>query len=157
MEATRRALTGTALVAAATVLAGCGSGGGASGDGPEIVAEYRPGDGTAEERRYPLVPGPLSGPGADQLPTPTVAWVDEGRYLGVVTWGSSSCPTGPDDVDVVDEQVIEISLARLTDGDVCTADMSPHDVVLDLPREIDPTEPLVARIEDTEVTIEGVS
>ena len=89
--------------------------------------------------------------------TPTVAWVDDGRYVAVVTWGSSSCPTGPDDVDVVDEQVIEIGLAPLTRGDVCTADMSPHVVVLDLPRGIDPTEPLVARVEDTEVTIEGVS
>ncbi len=156
MDEARRAPTGTVLLAAATVLAGCGSGGGAAGDGLAIVAEYRPGDGTAEERRYPLVPGPLSGPGADQLPTPTVAWVGDGRYLGVVTWGSSSCPSAPDAVEVVADQVLEISVARRTEGDVCTADMSGYVVVVELPG-VDPTEPLVARIEDTEVTIEGVS
>lgn len=189
VDGTRTALrrrAGTAVVVAAPVLAGCGSGGGAAGEGLEIVAEYRLGDDSDEERRFPLTPAPGSRPevlpapsevplddeplpdpspvpsvvppepGTDIMSGPTVAWVDDGRYLAVVTYGSSSCPAGPDAVDLISEQVLAISVAPLTAAVVCSAAMSPYVVVVEGPRGIVLTEPLVARFEYSEVTIEAV-
>ena len=89
---------------------------------------------------------------------PSVAWVDGGEHLAVVTFGSGSCPSGPHGIEVVADQVVEIRLGPLFAGrDVCTADMSGHVTVVELPAGITPTEPLVARFADREVTIPAVS
>lgn len=88
---------------------------------------------------------------------PSVAWVNDGQYLGVVTYGSSSCPSGPLGIEVVAEQEIEIRLGPLfPDRDVCSADMSGHVTVVELPQGVTPAKPLVARFGDREVTIEAV-
>ncbi|WP_091932986.1 hypothetical protein [Blastococcus sp. DSM 46786] len=88
---------------------------------------------------------------------PSVAWVNDGQYLGVVTYGSSSCPTGPLGIEVVGGQEIEIRLGSLfPDRGVCSADMSGHVTVVELPPGITPTKPLVARLGNHEVTIEAV-
>ena len=75
----------------------------------------------------------------------------------MVTWGSGSCPSGPHGIEVVADQEIEIRLGRrFSDADVCSADMSGHVTVVQLPQGITPTEPLLARFADTEVTIPAV-
>jgi hypothetical protein len=117
-----------------------------------------PGEGF--ERSYtPSVPAPDSG-GPSPLELvfePSIAWVNHGQYLAVVVYGSGSCPSGPDSIEVVAEQEIEIRLGRLfPDRDPCTADMSPHVTVVELPPGVTPTKPLVARFGDREVTIEAV-
>lgn len=87
---------------------------------------------------------------------PSVAWVNDGRYLGVVTYGSSSCPSGPLGIEVVAEQEIKIRLGLLfPDRDVCPTDVSGHVTVVELPQGVTPTKPLVARFGDHEVTIEA--
>jgi hypothetical protein len=89
---------------------------------------------------------------------PSIAWVNDGEYLAVITSGSSSCPSGPDSMEVVAEQEIEVRLGPLfPDRDTCTADMSPHVTVVELPQGVTPTKPLVARFGSHEVTIEAVA
>ena len=84
--------------------------------------------------------------------------MNDGRYLGVITWGTSSCPAGPQAIEIVADQLIEIRLAPLlVEGDVCSADMSGYVTVVELPDGVTPAEPLVARFDDQEVTIEAVS
>jgi hypothetical protein len=118
-----------------------------------------PGDEVPLEFSYTPAPAPDSS-GQSPLETafqPSVAWVNDGQYLGVVTFGSSSCPSGPQGIKVVADQVIEIRLGPLfPDRDVCSADMSGHVTVVELPSEVSPTKPLVARFSDHEVTIEAV-
>jgi hypothetical protein len=123
----------------------------------------------------PLTPSPLdeqpllkpSPPPATQAPepdgqppfgpSPSVAWVNDGQYLGVVTWGSGSCPSGPHGIEVVAEQEVEIRLGPLfADRDVCSADISGHVTVVELPQGVTPTKPLVARFEEREVSIPAV-
>ena len=88
---------------------------------------------------------------------PGIAWVNDGQYLAVVTWGSSSCPSGPHGIEVAADQKIEIRLGPLfPDRDTCTADMSGHVTVVELPPGVTPTKPLVARFGDREVTIVAV-
>jgi hypothetical protein len=88
---------------------------------------------------------------------PSIAWVNDGQSLAVITHGSSSCPSGPDGIEVVTEQQIEIRLGPLfPDRDPCTADISGHVTVVELPQGVTPTKPLVARFGNHEVTIEAV-
>lgn len=76
------------------------------------------------------------GPAFD--PTPSVAWVDEGRYLGVVAYGSSSCPAVPTEVDW-DGEVLRVELGeRYPDAEVCSADLGPYAVVVEVPAGLDP-------------------
>src|SRR4051795_9166061 len=83
-----------------------------------------PGEGF-DERTYTPSPAPAPDSGG-QSPLesafqPSIAWVNDGQYLGVVTFGSSSCPSGPLGVEVVAEQEVEIRLGPLfPDRDVCS-------------------------------------
>lgn len=105
----------------------------------------------------PAPPATAPAPGPAWSFEPSVAWVNDGQYLGVVTWGSSSCPSGPHAIEVVGEQEIEIRLGRPpVEGDACSADMSGYVTVVELPEGVRPTKPLVARFEDHEVTIGAV-
>jgi hypothetical protein len=103
----------------------------------------------------PVTPTP--DPGAWPSFEPSVAWVDDGQYLAVVTFGSGSCPSGPRSIEVVADQEIEIRLGPLfPDRDVCSADMSGHVTVVELPQGVTPTKPLRARFGEREVTIPAV-
>lgn len=110
---------------------------------------------------FSFTPAPAPDPGGqspfDAAFQPSVAWVNGGEYLGVVTFGSSSCPSGPRGIEVVADQEIEIRLGSLFPGrDVCSADMSGHVTVVELPSGITPTKSLTARFGDHEVTVEAV-
>lgn len=105
----------------------------------------------------PAPPATAAAPGPAWSFEPSVAWVNDGQYLGVVTWGSSSCPSGPHAIEVVADQEIEVRLERLpVQGDACTADMSGYVTVVELPEGLTPTKPLTARFEDREVTLAAV-
>jgi hypothetical protein len=149
-----------AVVAGAGLLVAGGAWMAGARDEPvPYVAEYGIGWDTPEEREYVLTPtaAPDEPPSLDPSFEPSVAWVDDGRYLGVVTYGSSSCPSGPHGIDVVADQEIAISLGPLfPDQNVCTADISAHVTVVELPAGVTPTEPLVARFDGVQVTIPAV-
>jgi hypothetical protein len=121
-----------------------------------------PDPGEGFELSYTPSPAPVPDSGG-QSPLesafqPSIAWVNDGQYLGVVTWGSGSCPSGPDSIEVVADQEIEIRLGALfPDRNACSADMSGHVTVVELPQGVTPTKQLVARFGNHEVTIEAVS
>jgi hypothetical protein len=125
---------------------------------PPMMTVPEPGDEVPLEPFDPPAPAPDSY-GESPLERafqPTVAWVNDGQYLGVVTFGSGSCPDGPTGIEVVADQVIEIRLGPLfSDREVCSADMTGHVTVVELPSQVSPTEPLAARFGDHEVTIEA--
>jgi hypothetical protein len=155
-----------ALLAATPALASCGAGGPSRSP---YVAEFGLGADTPEAREFVLTPMPgprveVPSPAPDSggqsalesAYQPSIAWVNDGQYLGVVTFGSSGCPTGPLGVEVVAEQEIEIRLGPLfPDRDACSADLSGHVTVVELPSGVTPAKPLVARFGDHEVTIEA--
>jgi hypothetical protein len=131
---------------------------------PEPISPRRvPVPGSGEGRQPPDAPSPPptpdSGGPSPLVPAlqPSIAWVNDGQYLGVVTYGSSSCPDGPVGLEVVAEQEIHVRLGRLfPDRDPCTADVSGHVTVVELPPGVAPSKPLVARFADHEVTIAAV-
>ena len=96
-------------------------------------------------------------PDSTGAPAPAISWVNDGHYLAVITYGSGSCPEGPQSIDVVADQEIEVRLGALFPGrDICTADLGPYVTVVDLPQAITPTKPLTARFGKREATIPAV-
>ncbi|WP_222192764.1 hypothetical protein [Modestobacter italicus] len=143
----RRVLLGWGvIVLALTILvAGCA-------DRLPHVAAFGLGDGSPEEERFPL--GSIAESAFSySVPGPTVAWTEDGSHLVVITFGSSSCPSEPDEVTVVDEQEIEVGISGSFEQSDCTADISPHATVLHVPDGISSADPLVAHIGGQQLTL----
>lgn len=70
-----------------------------------------------------------------------VAWLDGGRSIGIVTWGSSSADCRPAQGEAeADGQVITVSLSDRGGADaVCTADFAARAVVIAVPEGVDVT------------------
>lgn len=73
------------------------------------------------------------------------AWLDGGRSLGLVTWGSSSCVPHVSEVRH-DERGLEIELAKRPGDDICTEDYGARGLAVPLPESVDPAQPLDVRI-----------
>lgn len=72
------------------------------------------------------------------------AWLDGGRIVGLVTYGSSTCiPTAV--VETAGNGVLEVSLVDDADA-ACTRDMVPRVTPVELTGEIDPTQDLEIRV-----------
>jgi len=83
---------------------------------------------------------------ATGVPPPAIAWVNYGQYLAVITYGSSSCPDGPQSLHVVADQEVEVRLGAFFPGkDVCTADLAPYVTVVKLPQGATAAKPLTVR------------
>lgn len=96
------------------------------------------------------------GPGAGPTPSATTddsvqdsdvsaAWLDDGRMVGVVTLGSSTCVPTAGDVAYADG-VVEIELVEPEGAAVCTRDLVPRATIVALPEGIDPTQELEIRV-----------
>lgn len=71
-------------------------------------------------------------------------WLDSGRGLAVVTWGSSSC--APEVADVSGgEQRIDITLAGSAEK-ACTDDLAPRALYLDVPDGVDVSKDVELRV-----------
>lgn len=88
--------------------------------------------------------GPASAP--EETPDATasaeqaearVAWLDAGRGVAVVTWGSSSCVPAAGE-SALDAGTLTVELIDTTDGP-CTRDMAPRATYVPLPQGVDPT------------------
>lgn len=116
---------------------------------PAAASPRQPGTPTASMQ--PPVTPPSDATGA---PAPGIAWVNNGQYLAVTTYGSSSCPDGPESIRVVADQEIEVGLGGLfPDSDVCTADLGPYVTVVKLPQGVTPTKPLTAHFGKRQATL----
>lgn len=72
------------------------------------------------------------------------AWLDSGRMIGIVTWGSSTCRPHVEDVQA-DGQSVAVALAD-PDAMACTDDLGPRAVVAMLPEGVDVTKDVDLRV-----------
>ena len=101
---------------------------------PVVVDEGRP-DGA----RGPLA-GPPPSPGRgfpDRAAAPAV-WVDGGARLAITTWGSSSAPGVPVDVEVEGGRLTVSVAVRDPGGGVVSADLAAYVTVIETPAGLDP-------------------
>ncbi|GAA2000220.1 hypothetical protein [Microbacterium ulmi] len=107
-----------ALAASAFLLVGCAT---PSAGGPESMITVGPGA-TGE----PGVPGDVAA-----------AWLDDGRAIGIVTQGSSTCVPQAGDVSI-EGQTITVDLVN-PEAQACTADFAPRVTLVATPESIDLT------------------
>jgi hypothetical protein len=118
---------------------------------PPVAPSPTPGMPTAPAETLPAA---TPAPGFTGVPAPAIGWVNNGRYLAVIIYGSGNCPDGPQRIDVVADQKIDVHLGPLFPGrDPCLADLSPHVTVVELPQGVTPIKPLTARFPKHQVTI----
>lgn len=128
---TLAALVGASLLAAGA-LTGCATGAAPGSASPS---------GTASS----------AAPDAETAAPPAgveAAWLDAGRSVAVVTWGSSSCPPVAEGATAAGDGTVSVTLADSARTD-CTRDMAPRATLVSLPAGVDPTGAL-------ELTVEGV-
>jgi hypothetical protein len=83
--------------------------------------------------------------GSGQETDVSAAWLDEGRMIGLVTYGSSGCVPTAGDVTYANG-TLEVELVE-PDGDVaCTADYAPRVTLVGVPADVDPTQDLEIRV-----------
>jgi len=88
----------------------------------------------------PPVPTAESTSSPEPSTDPAAAWLDDGRGIGLVTYGSSSLACTPvvQDVDA-DGQTIRVTLAEPDPNVACTADFAPRATFVGVPEGVDPT------------------
>lgn len=129
---------GAALVFVALTLGGCGAGGETPDAGAPTAPHVAPHSEPVRPGRTFEVPPP----------PPPVAWADGGRRLAVTTYGSSSCPTGPQRVEVTGAQEVRVEIEPLFPGrDPCTADMAPRTTDVELPEGVSADAPLTVLLD----------
>lgn len=77
-------------------------------------------------------------------------WLDGGRAVGILTWGSSTCVPTAQDVTQGADGSVSIELGAVDPMAVCTADYAPRVTLASLPPEVDATAGL-----DLVVTLDG--
>lgn len=149
-----------ATVGMILTVAGCTSDSESSSGPMPYVAEFTLGSNNSAEQEFVLVQGFLGGgplrPG--DVAQSSVSWANNGEYLAITTYGSGSCPAGPYGIDVVADQEVQIRLGALfPDRDVCSADVSPHVTIVEVPEGVTSGESLLARFADSELTLPAVN
>ncbi|WP_203581882.1 hypothetical protein [Microbacterium hibisci] len=88
-----------------------------------------------------------SAPGTDDSDDMDLeaAWLDGGRMIGLVTYGSSTCVPTAGDVSYADG-VLEVELVDPAGDTACTRDMVPRATVVGLPEEADTTQEFEVRV-----------
>ena len=73
------------------------------------------------------------------------AWLDNGRMIGIVTEGSSTCVPTAGEV-ALNGNVLEVELVDPPADTACTRDLVPRATVVGLPEGVDPTQELEIRV-----------
>lgn len=81
---------------------------------------------------------PTAGADADM----SAAWLDDGRLIGLVTTGSSSCVPVADGATLEDDGSIAVTLVEPDADTACTRDLVPRVTLVEVPEDVDPAEDL---------------
>jgi hypothetical protein len=114
--------------------------------------------------------GCASTPSAAPSSTPTAgddtesdieaAWLDDGRIIGLVTMGSSSCVPAADEATLQADGSLAVMLVEPDADTACTADMAPRVTLVEVPEGVDPSQDLAITVTGDGVTgsadLEGV-
>lgn len=83
--------------------------------------------------------------GSGQDSEVSAAWLDDGRMIGLVTLGSSTCVPNAGDVAFADG-VLEVELVEPEGATACTRDLAPRATIVAAPEGVDPTQELEIRV-----------
>ena len=98
----------------------------------------------------PSAGSPSTEPSASETLTPDpdlgAAWLDNGRLIGLVTLGSSTCVPGLADEATYEDGVLQVELAAPEGDKACTSDLVPRVTLVGVPEDVDPEEDLAIEV-----------
>lgn len=74
------------------------------------------------------------------------AWLDDGRIIGLVTMGSSTCVPAADGATLQADGSLAVTLVEPDAETACTADMAPRVTLVEVPEDVDPAEDLAITV-----------
>lgn len=74
------------------------------------------------------------------------AWLDDGRIIGLVTIGSSTCVPAADDATLQADGSLAVTLVEPDADAACTADMAPRVTLVEVPEDVDPSQDLAITV-----------
>lgn len=77
---------------------------------------------------------------------PDAAWLDDGRIIGIVTTGSSTCVPAADDATLQADGSLAITLVEPDAETACTSDLVPRVTLVEVPENVDPSEDLAITV-----------
>lgn len=92
-------------------------------------------------------PDPMDVAAPEEESQLAAGWLEGGRYIGLVTYGSSTCLPLVSDA-VVDGDVLTVTLGEPADK-VCTRDLVPRVSLVTVPEGVDPANDLTIELEGT--------
>jgi|EndMetStandDraft_8_1072994.scaffolds.fasta_scaffold00338_5 hypothetical protein len=100
--------------------------------------------------------GCASNPAAAPSATPTTsdgteveidaAWLDDGRIIGLVTTGSSTCVPAADEATLEADGSLAVTLVEPDADTACTRDLVPRVTLVEVPEGVDPSQDLAITV-----------
>jgi hypothetical protein len=90
--------------------------------------------------------GSPSAGGDDSEAQIDAAWLDDGRIVGLVTMGSSTCIPAADDAALQADGSLAVTLVEPDAETACTADMAPRVTLVEVPEDVDPSQDLAITV-----------
>ena len=75
-----------------------------------------------------------------------VAWLDDGRMIGLVTMGSSTCVPAADEAMLEADGSLSVTLLEPDEQTACTADMAPRVTLVAVPEGVNPADDLAITV-----------
>lgn len=76
----------------------------------------------------------------------SAAWLDDGRIIGLVTMGSSTCVPAADEATLEADGSLAVTLVEPDAETACTADMAPRVTLVEVPEGVDPSQDLAITV-----------
>ena len=76
----------------------------------------------------------------------SAAWLDDGRIIGLVTTGSSTCVPAADEATLEADVSLAVTLVEPDAATACTADMAPRVTLVEVPEGVDPAADLTISV-----------
>ena len=80
------------------------------------------------------------------------AWLDDGRLIGVVTEGSSTCVPAAEDATLEADGSLSVTLVEPEPDQPCTRDLVPRVTLVEVPEGVDPAQDLAITVSGDGIT-----
>jgi hypothetical protein len=122
-----------------------------------VGCSVEPGSVAESERRGGLPAEAITAtPGSSSqvpsYPFPEAGWLDAGAKFAVVLGGSSSCPSFPSSIEVLNPHHLKLGIAT-RGGPNCTADIAPRTYVIRTPTDVDISREVTLQYGETTVVL----
>ena len=96
--------------------------------------------------RVTAAPSPTPSTGDSTEVEIDAAWLDDGRIIGLVTTGSSTCVPAADEATLQADGSLAVTLVEPDADTACTRDLVPRVTLVEVPEGVDPSKALAITV-----------